>query len=292
MANLITLHESLVAGTYRHAPYAAFVVNDPKRRSIHKACVADRVLHRAIYRKLYPFFDRIFIADSFSCRNEKGTHKALDRFMVMARKASKNYRQTAWVLKCDIRQFFASIDHGVLLRMLDERIVDKRLMALLGNIVESFCSGTPGTGLPLGNLTSQLLANVYMNALDQFVKHSLRVKYYVRYADDFVLMSDDKYVLREQLYLLNDFLITRLKLCLHPAKVSLQTVASGVDFLGWVHFPRHHVLRTSTKRRMFAKLASGGTEASIASYLGLLGHGNAHGLAMKVEELQRSSHST
>ena len=216
MANLFSLHDRLVAMTYRHESYEAFTVFDPKTRSIHKASVIDRVLHRAVYRKLYPFFDRTFIADSFSCRVGKGTHKALDRFRTFAGKASHNHQKTAWVLKCDIRKFFASIDHAVLIEIVDSRIADKRIVSLLGEIIGSFEANKPGVGLPLGNLTSQLLANVYMNEFDQFVKHFLQVKYYVRYADDFVFLSYDRLFLEAVLSLVTQFLQQRLRLTLHP----------------------------------------------------------------------------
>lgn len=283
MTNLLALHEQLASGQYRHAPYNAFTVSDPKTRSIHKACVADRVLHRAIYRILYPSFDRTFITDSFSCRMNKGTHKALERFTVFARKVSQNYCKTAWVLKCDVRKFFASIDQRILVRMLDDRIADKRLVSLLENIVRSFSSGEPGIGLPLGNLTSQLFANVYLNELDQFVKHGLRAKYYIRYADDFVLLSCNRKELQRQLYALNDFLVDELHLFLHPSKVHLRTLVSGVDFLGWVHFSHHRVLRASTKRRMLRAVEAGATDAQLASYGGMLGHGDAYKLAQMLK---------
>lgn len=169
-----------------------------------------------MYRILYPFFDCTFISDSYSCRNEKGTHKAVNRFCILANQTSKNHTRTCWVLKCDIKKFFASIDHEILLGILGEYISDKGVMELLENIVESFETNRPhpnllltgegtvrpsprgegrvrsGVGLPLGNLTSQLFANVYMNRFDQLVKHILKAKYYVRYADDFIFLSHNK----------------------------------------------------------------------------------------------------
>ncbi len=287
MTNLLSLHERLVKGTYVHGPYHAFVVSDPKMRQIHKAAVADRVLHHALYKKLYPHFDRLFIADSFSCRDNKGTHRALDRFTVFTRKVSQNYRKTAWVLKCDIRKFFASIDQEILLDILVRYITDVRIVDLFAVVLNSFSSGKQGTGLPLGNLTSQLLANVYMNELDQFIKQQLRVKYYIRYADDFVLLSPDMRTLESWLCALDDFLWTRLRLRLHPKKVFITTIASGIDFLGWVHFPYHRVLRTTTKRRMFANLGKRDEEdgSVLASYQGMLAHGNAFRISRRFEEL-------
>jgi len=165
-------------------------------------------------------------------------------------------------------------------------IQDKNILALMSKIVASFSSTGKGVGLPLGNLTSQLLVNIYMNEFDQFVKHRLKAKYYIRYADDFVIMSPNREWLIGILPLIRKFLSERLKLQLHPNKVSIRTVASGVDYLGWVHFPDHRVLRTATKRRMLKavsnSLASGPKPEALASYLGMLKHGNAHKLSILV----------
>ncbi len=292
MSNLFSLHDRLASKTYRHSGYEAFAVSDPKPRSIHKATVEDRVLHRALYRKLCPFFDRTFIADSFSCRIDKGAHSALDRFRAMAWEVSRNHTRTCWVLKCDVRKFFASIDHGVLLEILTEKIGDAEIMWLVRRIVESFSSGQVGTGLPLGNLTSQLFANVYMNELDQFVKRQLKVRHYIRYADDFAFLSEDRFRLAAALPKIAGFLRVYLKLDLHPDKVFVKTVASGVDFLGWVHFTDHRVVRTTTKRRMFRRLEEGPTRETLASYLGMVGHGNAERLRTEIQDLVRPHQGT
>lgn len=276
--NLLILQEGLADFSYRHGPYERFMVNDPKPRVIHKATVADRVVHRALYRHLYPFFDRVFIADSYSCRLGKGMHLAIEHFRRMAGQASHNHRKTIWVLKGDIRKFFASIDHDVLRSLLRERVVDERVHWLASQVIRSHDSGRPGVGLPLGNLTSQLFANVYLNELDQFVKHRLKGHFYVRYADDFVVMSEDRSYLEATRRQVEDFLWNRLRLQLHPDKVSIMTAASGVDFLGWVHFPDHRVLRAATRDRMMRNMMDGMSERSTASYLGMLSHGNARGL--------------
>lgn len=278
MDNIIHISEELANKTYTHGGYFAFKVNDPKPRSIHKASVADRLIHHAIYRKLYPFFDKTFISDSFSCRLNKGTHKALERFKTFHLKASKNNTKTCFVLKCDIRKFFANINHQILIDILKSYIPDTDIIWLLENIIRSF-SVTEGTGLPLGNLTSQLFVNIYMNQFDQFMKHRLKAKYYIRYSDDFVILSEDKAELEDMLLNIKDFLLKTLKLELHPNKVSIETVASGVDFLGWVHFPDHRVLRTATRNRMLRnpKLKNK-NKATINSYLGLLQHGNTEKL--------------
>lgn len=156
-------------------------------------------------------------------------------------------------------------------------------MWLLEQIIDSF--HTPeraGVGLPLGNLTSQLLVNIYMNEFDQFLKRRLKICCYVRYADDFVILHENRDYVDGILPKISAFLELRLKLLLHPKKVFIKTFASGIDFLGWVHFPYHRVLRTATKRRMLKRLSRNQTHEAIASYLGLLSHGNTHKLQTRI----------
>ena len=188
-------------------------------------------------------------------------------------------------MKCDVRKFFASIDQATLIEIIKRHISDADTVWLIQRVVESFQSTGPGKGLPLGNLTSQLLVNVYMNEFDQFVKHTLKQKRYIRYADDFVIMHHGKDVLMEVLPKVHDFLEERLKLSLHPNKIFLKTATSGVDFLGWVHFYHHRVLRTTTKKRMFAKMKiTEGKPEIVQSYLGLLSHGDANDLKMEIRD--------
>ncbi|MEK7086836.1 MAG: reverse transcriptase/maturase family protein, partial [Patescibacteria group bacterium] len=260
---------------YKHGAYQSFNISDPKPRNIHKALVRDRFLHHAVYRQLYPLFDRTFIADSYSCRIGKGTHRAINRFRLFGSRVSRNNTRTAWILKCDIRKFFANIDHQVLINILREHIADEKILWLLSEIIGSFQSKREGVGLPLGNLTSQLLVNIYMNRFDQFAKHKLKAKYYIRYADDFVIFSEKKEDLENLIQQVGEYLQDELKLELHPKKVSIGSLASGVDFLGWVHFSDHRVLRTTTKRRMIKMIQEKPKPETINSYLGMLKHGNA-----------------
>jgi retron-type reverse transcriptase len=280
MDNILLLHKDLMNKRYVHGGYYAFNISDPKPRNIHKASVRDRLLHHAIYRILYPFFDKKFIADSYSCRKWKGTHRALKRFQSFVYKVSKNNTKNIWVLKCDIRKFFASIDQDILFEILRKHIKDEDIIWLIHRVVKSFNTPT-GKGLPLGNLTSQLLVNVYMNEFDQYMKNDLRTKYYIRYADDFVIMHEKKEYLVEVLEKIKDFLEEKLTLALHPDKVSIKTISSGVDFLGWVHFFDHRVLRKTTKRRMYKKLDNEPKEETIISYKGLLSHGNTYKLKVR-----------
>lgn len=289
MENILDLHHDLLNKNYRHGGYKAFKISDPKPRNIHKASVRDRLLHHAVYRILYPFFDKTFLSESYSCRLNKGTHRAINKFREFGYIVSKNNTKTCWVLKCDIRKCFASVDQEILADILNKFISDRDITDLLSKIIESFSSTEAGKGLPLGNLTSQLLINIYLNELDQFIKHKLKIKYYIRYADDFVILSQDHDCLLELIYKISYFLDQKLKLQLHPDKVFIKTLASGVDFLGWVHFPDHRVLRTSTKRRTIKALNESENISRLMSYGGLLRHGNQFMLKnqfnTKVEEL-------
>ena len=330
MENIYSLHDDLKNRTYKHGGYASFNISDPKPRIIHKASVRDRLLHHLIYQELYNYFDKKFIYDSYSCRIGKGTHKAIYRFDKFQIIISCNNTKTCWVLKCDIRKFFANIDHSILKEILKKHIQDQNILWLLSQVIDSFsirpclaknlfknktvsifaiAKSDTNThesdgvnmqnvqisknsaiaenfdiGLPLGNLTSQLLVNIYMNEFDQFVKHKLKVKYYIRYADDFVVLSEDKKYLEDIQVRMKDFLKNDLKLYMHPDKVFIKTISSGVDFLGWVQFSKHRVLRTSTKRRMFRNIEKNQKLNTISSYLGILSHGNGYKLKCKIAE--------
>ncbi len=236
------------------------------------------------------------MADSYSCRNDKGTHRAINRFHDFAYWSSYGHTKTIWVLKCDVKKFFASIDHEVLFKILEWYIPDTDIMWLVQNIVESFRSIKDGVGLPLGNLTSQLFVNIYMNEFDQFMKHTLNAKYYIRYADDFVILHQNRRWLEHILGKIHLFLREKLHLTLHPDKISIKTFASGVDFLGWVYFPTHRVLRTATKKRMLrniemkkVKSDAEKLEATIQSYRGMLSHGNGYKLTMIISEIGGSA---
>ena len=293
MDNIFELFNDLKNKTYKHVGYTAFNISDPKPREIHKAIVRDRLLHHLICQELFEYFDTKFIHDSYSCRTNKGTHKAINQFRRYFRKVSKNNTRTCWVLKCDIKKFFANIDNETLKNILAKHIQDRDILWLLGQVIDSFYthndfkqllnSVMQTKGLPLGNITSQLLVNIYMNEFDQFVKRDLKVKYYIRYADDFVILQNDKMLLVETLSKISTFLSESLNLSLHPDKVFIKTITSGVDFLGWVHFPHHRVLRTSTKRRMLKNLEHNQNPEAIQSYLGMLAHGDVYKLRQIVE---------
>ena len=291
--NLFQIHQELKTKIYRHSNYTSFYIQDPKLRHIHKACVKDRVIHHAIFRILYPIFDKSFIFDSYSCRLNKGTHKAVDRLEVCCRKLSRNNTRNIFALKCDIKKFFDSIDQEILLKLIQRKIRDENVFWLIKIIIKSFISNplpiSPfkrgrDIGLPLGNVTSQLFANIYLNELDQFIKHRLKIKYYLRYCDDFIILGLDENYLAKLIKPINQFLNQALKLTLHPDKVEIRKYRQGLDFLGYVVLPHYRVLRTKTKRRIFRKIAQKWQDLkintiskeafnqSLQSYFGVLKH--------------------
>lgn len=268
--NLFSLRENLLSGEYRHDPYEPFTIFDPKQRRIHKATVKDRIVHQAIVNVIEPFFESRFIHDSYSCRVGKGTHAAVERLRNFLRQASRNNTRTIYALKCDIRRFFASVDHLTLLSFLEKRIVDSQTLELLKDIIGSF-SISRGKGIPLGNLTSQLFANIYLHELDRYVKISLQEKYYLRYCDDFIILSESRERLSGVTKKLDEFLNRALSLQLHPKKVFIRTWTQGIDFLGYVLFPHATVIRINTAERMLRRA----NEDNINSYLGVCSHANA-----------------
>ncbi|KKR07519.1 MAG: Retron-type reverse transcriptase [Parcubacteria group bacterium GW2011_GWC2_39_14] len=281
--NLFNLAEELKLGNYLVEKYDFFYVRDPKLRPIHKASVRDRVVFQAVFRVLYPVFDKQFIHDSCSCRYKKGIHFAVARLRRFCAKVSNNYHQQAFALKCDVKKFFYSIDHVILKKLIKRNIEDTRLLHLIDIIVDSF-SVAPEKGLPLGNVTSQLFANIYLNELDIFIKHELHEKFYLRYCDDFIILSESQSHLFDLIPIISEFLSSELKLKLHPGKVQLKKMTQGIDFLGYVTLPYYGVLRTKTKQRMFRKVIAAsekldadlidkiGFNQVLQSYLGILQH--------------------
>ncbi|TSA44187.1 RNA-dependent DNA polymerase [bacterium] len=296
--NIFQLHRDLKSKTYKHGPYTGFYITDPKLRHIHKATVRDRILHHAVFSVVNPIFEPTFIPTSFSCRVGYGTHKGVEVLGAITRKVSKNNTCPCFVLKCDVRKFFDSVNHEILLSIIKKRIKDDDAIWLLESIVRSYESlpgqGAPGKGVPIGNLTSQLFANVYMNELDQFVKHRLKIKHYVRYTDDFAIVSENPEELKKLLIPISKFLQDELALTLHPNKITLRPIRQGADFLGYVIFPKHRLIRAKTKHRIFRKMrerteehklgniSALTLEQSLQSYLGVLSHANTYRLREKL----------
>lgn len=228
---LVALQDELQTGRYQPRPLRAFIIYEPKQRKICAADVRDRVVHHALCHVLDPIFERSLIYDTYACRVGKGTHAAV-------RRAQQFARRHAYFLKCDVRRYFETVDHAVLKTLLRRRIKDARVLGLLDQIIDQpIPGGEEGRGLPIGNLTSQYFANLYLGQLDHLLKDHRRVKGYLRYMDDFVLFGDDKPVLYGHLQDVRTFLQDQLRLDLKEEALRLAPVTQGVPFLGFRVFP-------------------------------------------------------
>lgn len=294
--NLFNLQKSLINKTYQPAGYKKFYIKDPKMRLIHKATVTDRLIHHLTSGYLEKIFEGEFITHSYSSRKNKGTHKAVLTFQGMANRISNQDQRNCWVLKLDIRKFFASVNHQILITILSKKITDEHFLNLLIKIIQSF----PDKGIPIGNLTSQYFANIYLNELDKFITIQMGIVYYIRYADDFVILSENRQYLLNLIPKIKQFLKSKLDLTLHPQKIILRKFRSGVDFLGYIVFPNYILPRTKTKRRLIKKIKEkikqyqnteiekGKLEATIKSYLGYLSHASTHNFKKELISMIKS----
>ncbi len=288
--NLLSLYQELQEETYTTGEYHYFTVYEPKKREVAALPFRDRVVHHAIHNILEPIFDRGFIYHSYACREGKGTHAGADQVTHWLREIHRKHGRV-YVFKADIKSYFASIDHAVLIDILKRKIRCQRTMALLRDIIYS--AGNNGKGIPIGNLTSQLFANVYLNELDQYVKHQLRLHYYLRYMDDFIVLHHTKKSLRHWRYQVETYLADRLKIQLNNRTVIFQE-KRGVDFLGYRIWRTHRLLRKCSVKRMKRRLgkfekeyAEGGTSfkeinASVQSWIGHAMHADTYNLRRKL----------
>jgi retron-type reverse transcriptase len=294
--NLVVLRRDLANKTYRHGGYREFVINDSKKRLIKAAPFRDRVVHHAVCNIIEPILERGFIYDSYACRNGKGTHAAVLRLEHFVRSLSQapavereHNAAKIYCLKCDISKFFNSIDGEVLFELLQKKIKDENILWLLREIITS-----NQRGIPIGNLTSQLFANVYLGELDNFVKRELHEQYYLRYMDDFLILSTDKKHLRKIKELITMFLRDRPKLTMHPKKAEIFPIDRGIDFLGYVLRDGKRFLRKSTvkrfikKRRRYTTLAKSGKitqeffESAVDSWRGYAAFARSYKLMEKL----------
>ncbi|HUU28198.1 MAG TPA: reverse transcriptase/maturase family protein [archaeon] len=234
--------------TYRPGPYYTFWINEPKKRLIAAAPFRDRVVHHAVCNVIEPLYDRTFIHDSYACRVGKGTHRALFR-------AWEFMRGNQYVLKCDIRKYFPSIDHGVLKGLLRGKIACRDTLHLLEKIIEhgDTINAVPGVGLPIGNLTSQFFANLYLNELDYYCKVDLQARCYLRYMDDFMLFSNSREYLHDCRARIREFL-AGMRLEFKPGKNNIFPVRNGFEFLGFFNRPELVRVRKEGVRRHVKRL--------------------------------------
>lgn len=315
-SNLINICNHLQWETYEMGAYHPFYVHEPKLRLVMSLQFTDRIVQWDIYDKLYPFYDKMFIEDSYACRRGKGSHKAADRLQYWLRQVSRKSEKW-YYLKLDISKYFYRVDHAVLEDILSRRIKDERLMRLLHKIINSEDTrfGLPAgmspeecgdemwlwdVGMPIGNLTSQLFANIYLNELDQFCKHKLHAHYYVRYMDDIIILSDSKRKLADWKDEIEIFLSDNLHLDLNK-KTAVRPITLGIDFVGYKIWATHRKLKQQTARRMIRHVAVmsemlANEEMSreafdrvTASYKGVLQHCNSYGLRAKLNSIYQNS---
>ena len=260
--NLIDLHNELKNQAYKPKPLETFVLRDPKTRTISKSDFRDRIVHHAIVNILNPIFEKIFIYDSCANRIGKGNLFALKRFDVFKRKVSRNGKiisnkfndenyVSGYCLKCDIKHYFQEVNHEVLVNIISRKIKDEKFIWLIKQILNNYSNNSKG--MPLGNLTSQFFANIYLNELDYFVKHKLSAKYYLRYVDDFVILHESKEQLEKWKEQIQTFLEENLKIELHKDKSKTISLSKGIDFVGFRNFYYFRLLRKRNIRRIKVK---------------------------------------
>jgi hypothetical protein len=316
--NLLQLLNEVNSGRYRIGRTTVFVVTYPKAREIWAALFRDRIVHHLVYEEIAPFFEKRFIEDTYSCLKGRGVLAASDRLMQFHRKATGNYAKDTWFLQFDIKNFFVSIEKEILLDLLLQHVESGISRRLLEQIVwhdptvnpivngkRSFFAKVPphkslwnapkNRGLPIGNLTSQFFSNVYLNELDQFVKHTLRAQYYVRYVDDAVILHHDKATLQRWLEEVDAFLREKLKISLHRDKCFIKHASQGINFVGAIVKPYRRYARRSTiskaKTSAFA-VSRHPTEqniASVNSYLGLIRNTASYKMRKKICEHSKIS---
>jgi len=290
---LLQLRRELISETYRTGEYRRFTVCEPKVRLVAALPFRDRVVHHALCNIIGPIFEAIFIHDSYACRVGKGTHAGADRVTEFLRRGHRECGQV-WVLKGDVASYFPSVDHVILLAMIERKIKCRGALWLIEEILDSWhTEGQRGSGIPIGNLTSQLWANLYLNELDQLVKHGLKCRWYVRYMDDWIILDSDKAKLQQVKAAIADFLGDDLGLKLN-SKTNVFPAAQGVDFLGYRIWATHRLLRKASVKRMKRRLrrfeegyGDGSVEldhitASIMSWLGHAGHADCYNLTKRL----------
>jgi len=258
--NLLALYYELKNKTYKPKPLTNFVLRDPKTRLISKSDFRDRVVHHTLLLVIGNIFQKQFIYDSCANQISKGTLFALKRFDYFKRKVTNNFKQPAFCLKADVKHYFQEVSHEILISILSRRIKDEEILWLIKQILSNNVIRSGGRthfdkkGMPLGNYTSQFFANVYLNEFDHFVKNTLKVKYYIRYVDDFVILHTSKKQLEVWKSEIDRFLREKLKLELHPQKSRIISLSRGVDFVGFRNFCNFRLLRKRNIRSMEKKV--------------------------------------
>lgn len=316
--NLVNLYEDLKSGNYKIGKSICFIVLYPKPREVWAASFRDRIVHHLVYNEIREKFYNRFIYDTYSCIPKRGTTNAGKRLKKFIRSITNNYTEDAYYLKADLKNFFVSINKDILYKELERYIDEKWVLLLIKQIIyhdpktsvyikspkskfrllpphKSLWNKENDQGLPIGNLTSQFFSNVYLNVLDQYVKHKLKCKYYCRYVDDFVILDKDPKVLNDIHKELTEFLDKRLALTLHQNKKVVQKIDKGIDFVGFVVKPNRTFLRQRILRRVFKIIRTQKNSPdwfyndklkmyvnSVNSYLGMLRNSNGYRLRKEI----------
>jgi len=280
--NLFRLYEDLWNLEYKHLPYKYFQIFDNKKRDIYKAEVKDRIVHQIIYDYLLSLYEPEFISDSYASRINKGQYKAINSFRYFINLAQENHKP-CFVLKCDVRKYFESIDQKVLLDLIREKITCEKIFSVIKEVIESYVFSGLGKGVPLGNITSQVFANIYLNILDKYAKEELKCRFYVRYNDDFVIVLGSPEKLKEVRSKIILFVKEKLLLDIPLEKTSLRKIDWGVDFLGFTILSKAVLLGNKTKSKMYANISP----KNVCSYFGILKHCNSHNLRRKLLSMEK-----
>jgi retron-type reverse transcriptase len=278
--NMMQIQSELTNESYKTSEYSVFMIHDPKERQIYRLPFKDRVVHHAIMNVLEPIWTSIFISHTYSCIKNKGVHGALKHI----KRDLKNENNTVYCLKIDVKKFYPSIDHDILKNIIRKKIKDVQLLRLLDGIIDS------APGLPIGNYLSQYMANLYLSYFDHWMKESKGISYYYRYADDIVILSDNKPHLHDLLNKIRMYLKDNLNLDLKGNEQIFPVESRGIDFVGYVFYHTHVYLRKSIKKNFCRKVALINKKEmpykdyvqSICSYLGWAKHCNSRHLIKKI----------
>ena len=288
--NLETVRNDILGLSYEPSEYRYFKVYEPKERQIMALPFYDRVVQHAINNVLEPIFNQRFIFHSYACRKTKGMHAASDKLQAWLYEWQKFHPdQPLYAIKADIHHYFQSINHEILKAEIRKVIKDAGALVLIDRIIDHNGQMPDGVGIPVGNLTSQLFANIYLNKLDQYIKHTLGAKDYMRYMDDFIILSPDKEQLRHWLADIERFLRDELKLELNP-KTTILSAKNGIDFVGYKHRATHRKVRPDSVKRIkktikkyeSGKITKEQLQKSIASWTGHAGHADSYNLQKKI----------
>ena len=251
--NLLKLRDELKNQTYNPELLKTFILRDPKTRKISKSAFRDRIVHHALIRVIEPIFDKAFIYDSCANRIGRGNLFALKRFDLFKKKVTNNLHSEAFCLKADIKHYFQEVNHIILIKLIKRKIIDDKVILLIKKILING-QNKEGIGMPLGNLTSQFFANIYLNELDYFIKHKLKAKYYIRYVDDFIILHKSKEQLEKWKIEIDRFLRQQLKIELHPEKSKVTSLSKGIDFVGFRTFWFYRLLRKRNIKKIYSKV--------------------------------------